>query len=212
MKEKRPLWQRISSIAGAFLKTNDPGGPGRRSVVAATTTATAAIATTVATVAPAATATTAAATTTTTVSAATATAAEAAATTTTAAEATAAAATTTESATTATATGAFFTRAGDIDGQGATTEVFAIEEIHRALSFISGGEFYERESAGFARNAIQHQIHRGYHSGCGEVILNIPFHGLEREVANIQTTLAVHNKLASRCKLSEGICNPAENE
>jgi len=169
---------------------------GKICLVAAFAAFFAAAATTVATATATATTTVAATTTTATVTAAatatppTATTTIAAATTTTAATTipTAAAATTTiAAAATATVSAtttlrAFFPRASDVDVDGATVEVLAIEPIDRGLRLFIRAHGHKRESARAARRFVGHEEGIGNGAELGKSVHEDAFGGLERKV------------------------------
>jgi hypothetical protein len=80
--------------------------------------------------------------------------------------------------------GAFFAGFGDVDGEGAALEFFAVEHFDGFRRFGGTGEFDERESAGFAGEFIHHEVDGGDVAGLREEILQVVFHGLEREITD----------------------------
>ena len=85
-----------------------------------------------------------------------------------------------------------FTRAGDIDGQLAALEFFVVEHLHSFVRFVGGRELDESKPTGFACELVHHQVD-GIHDTClGEVLLEVVFHRLVREVTDEESRLA-HN-------------------
>ena len=105
----------------------------------------------------------------------------AATTTTTSAAAAASSATTAEG----TARAAFFTGTCFVDGQGATMEVFAVEQLDGLLGFIGGAHGDEGKSAGLAGHAILHQSGFRNGAGLGEEILEFDFESLKGEIPDV---------------------------
>jgi hypothetical protein len=68
-----------------------------------------------------------------------------------------------------------FTRAGDIDGDGAALKFFVVELGDGFLRFFGCGVFHESEAARFARVAIQDEVDGGHRPCLGEVVLEIVF-------------------------------------
>ena len=81
-------------------------------------------------------------------------------------------------------TAPFFTRTGDVHGERAALEFFAVEHFHCFVCFIGAGEFDECEAAGFPGEFIEHEIHGGDAPGRGEKLLKILFQRLVREVTD----------------------------
>ena len=108
-------------------------------------------------------------------------AATTAATTTTSAAAVTAAAATAEG----TARAAFFTGTCFVDGEGATMEVFAVEQLDGLFGFVCGAHGDEGKSAGFAGHAILHQSGFRNGAGLGEEILEFDFESLKGEIPDV---------------------------
>ncbi len=97
-------------------------------------------------------------------------------------------------ATAATATGgAFFAGTGNVDGQGAAAEVFAVEQIHRFLRLVGRTEFNEGKPTGFAGELVEHEIHARHHSSSAEMVLNVAIQGLIRQIAHEEPRVIVHS-------------------
>ena len=174
-----------------------------RPLVTAATTAFAAPAAAVSAVAPVTAPATAAAPATTTTVAAIATTAPTAA-------APVASSSATPTAETAPAAGrAFFARAGDVDGQGAATQFLAVQHFDGVLGFFGGTELDEGETAGTARELVEHQVDIDHHAGGAEVVLEVAFEGLERQIAHEQPAIVIHTatELCDRSKGRVGTCH-----
>ena len=87
---------------------------------------------------------------------------------------------------TATTSGAFFTRPGGIDSEGATIHLHAVHGADCGLSLGVSAHGDEREAAGAASGAIHHEV--GLEDGAvgGESVLQVIFGGVEGNVSNKQ--------------------------
>ena len=105
--------------------------------------------------------------------------------------ATAAAAATTVSAAAAAAaeaagTGTLFLRTSFIDGQFAAIQPGAVHRADRRLGGFGGAHGHEREAAGAARGAIDHQVDLGHGAVSGKRVLQVVLRRVERQVSNVQ--------------------------
>jgi hypothetical protein len=96
--------------------------------------------------------------------------------------ATAAAASVVTAATTTPATGAFLTRPSFVDGEGSALEVLLMEHLHSLVCFGLRAHFHECESPGASRSAILHDVDRNDGASLREVVLEVVFGGVIREV------------------------------
>lgn len=89
--------------------------------------------------------------------------------------------------------GSFFPGAGDIDGELASAEVLAVKLFDGILRLLGCAELDEREAAGAAGLAVEHDVDAGDHSGSAEVIFKFPVSDLVRKVAHEEPAIAFHN-------------------
>src|SRR5580765_5344288 len=128
----------------------------------------------------------------------------------TAAVASAPIATTTASASPSSAAGtgrAFFTRPCDVDGQRPALKFLAVEHFDGLVRFLRTREFDEGKAAGFTGEFIEHEVHRSDHTGLGEILLQVIFHRLVREITDEESGF-IHNSLPLK-KPSGEILQPA---
>lgn len=90
-------------------------------------------------------------------------------------------ATTTKTATAA--GGPLLARTGDVHGQGSAVQFLAVEQFNRLLGFFGTAELYKCEAAGTARELVEHQVDVDHHARGAEVVLEIAFEGLKRQVS-----------------------------
>lgn len=85
---------------------------------------------------------------------------------------------------TATAAGRpLLARTGDVHGQGSAVQFLAVEQFNRLLGFFGTAELYKCEAAGTARELVEHQVDVDHHARGAEVVLEIAFEGLKRQVS-----------------------------
>ena len=82
------------------------------------------------------------------------------------------------------AAAALFAWLGDIDRERAALKIFVVEHFHRLVRVRRAGELDEGEPARLAGEFIQHQVHRIDCAGLSEVVHQVAFHGLVRQVAD----------------------------
>src|SRR5207302_6840865 len=105
----------------------------------------------------------------------------------------AAAAETAAAATTATGTrGALFARSRDVDRELAALKFLAVEHFDRFVGFFRRGEFDESEATGFAGEFVEHQVHRSDDACLREILLQVIFHRLVREITYEESGFVVH--------------------
>ena len=85
-------------------------------------------------------------------------------------------------------------RTRDVDGKRPALKCFVMEHFNGLYGFGGRGILDKREAAGFTCKLIQHKIYRSDDAGLREMILQVAFHGLVREVTNEESRLA-HNGL-----------------
>jgi len=78
----------------------------------------------------------------------------------------------------------FFPRAGDVHQDLAALEFLIVELLDGFLRFLGGGVFHEGKTAGTAGHFIEHEVDRGYRARLGEVLLQVVFPRLKRQVAD----------------------------
>jgi hypothetical protein len=85
--------------------------------------------------------------------------------------------------------GAFFTGPGNINGQSAALEFFAMEHFDRLVGLFGRSKLQKRKSSRFPGELIHHHRH-GSHDACrGEELLQVTVHSLIREIANEESGL-----------------------
>src|ERR1051325_2232559 len=104
---------------------------------------------------------------------------------------------------------AFFARLGDVDRQGAALEFLAVKHLDRLVGLVGGREIDEGETARFAGELVEHDVHRGDHTGLREILLQVGIDGGEREVANEQPGWVRGRIGLPQKKLSEANLPPA---
>jgi hypothetical protein len=86
----------------------------------------------------------------------------------------------------------FFTRTGNIHGQGAALKFLAMKHVDGFLSIRRSGKFDERESAGFAGELVEHEVYGSHDTRLRKVLLQVVFDGLVSEITNEESVL-VHD-------------------
>jgi hypothetical protein len=77
----------------------------------------------------------------------------------------------------------FLAWAGDVHGQGPATELLAVEHFDGLMGFFGTAEFDKGEAAGTARELVEHQVDVDHHASGAEVVLEVAFEGLKRQVS-----------------------------
>jgi hypothetical protein len=98
----------------------------------------------------------------------------------------------------ATAWGTFFAWAGDINGQGTSTEVLAVKQFHRALSLLRSAEFNECKASGAPGNPVHHEVDVCDHTRGTKEVLEITILCLKGQIAHIEPRLGFHNLLINQ--------------
>ena len=81
---------------------------------------------------------------------------------------------------------------GNIDGELASLEFFVVQHLHCLVRIGRRGELDEGKTPGFACEFVQHEVDRTNYTRLGEILLEVVFHRLVREVTNEESRLA-HN-------------------
>src|SRR5881394_136302 len=102
---------------------------------------------------------------------------------------------------------AFFTRPRDVDGQRPALKFLAVEHFDGLVRFLRTREFDEGKAARFTGEFIEHEVHRSDHTGLGEILLQVIFHRLVREITDEESGF-IHNSLPLK-KPSGEILQPA---
>jgi hypothetical protein len=102
-------------------------------------------------------------------------------------------------ATAATAAGAFFAGTSDVDREGATIELFAVQSVDRFLGFIGAAHGYETKAAGTAADAVHHQVDFHNRTVGRKRVLEVVFRSVEGKISYKQ--FIVHAMIAVRLSL-----------
>jgi hypothetical protein len=91
----------------------------------------------------------------------------------------------TESTTTTTAASrTVFARTGNVNGQGTTAHVFAIQAVNSLLGFFGAAHGYKTKTARAVGGAIHHQVGLGHGAELGKGILQVILGDIEGKVSN----------------------------
>src|SRR5437867_5067502 len=96
--------------------------------------------------------------------------------------------------------GTLFARPRDVDRELTALKFLAVEHLDRFVGFFRRGEFDESEATGFAGEFVEHQVHRSDYACLREILLQVIFHRLVREITYEESGFVVHTIWLSRSK------------